>query len=520
MTTDVAVLPQRDGEEETSPEKEGSEGQVVTTLAQILGSADPETAFLDAISDGAIPDEICLELAEHLGELVKVANFDNRLEVVLALRESGAISEKTQQYLLLAILEMDEQGETEVEVSNELIEITVTVIPLPVATDQALEVPSPTPNDSEDTRIADLVRSAAELQAQFGTNLPEDEQSKIRQAVGKLTEEEFASLRQTLGSAILAEAEIPTDQRGIDVSASLEVVDILLGQRQAELTAAAFTAYEVLFVHENFRLIHRNGHDRPLMTVSSVTSLRNRFQSWLDSHNELSAQSRKILDVLELFELGAIRAEERKAAREGREIDPRSVARKETILRQRAERRRKLLIRAGVSSLDAVNGELVRAQPATKEGALQQVGGYLRAKRAELASELRAAGSAILGEAEATIRQLFDLQSACAALRREVAELEASDYNPLAQRPALTDAEKRLTFYELERKELDSIRLELEAALKEEAETPRNRKKLLALSAITAGKLQELDQLAAGLRPALDPVKLALPVTGQEVCHG
>ncbi len=47
---------------------------------------------------------------------------------------------------------------------------------------------------------------------------------------------------------------------------------------------------------------------------------------------------------------------------------------------------------------------------------------------------------------------------------------------------------------------------ELEAALEEELAADcshnRNRKKLQILSAITVGKLQELDQLIAGLRPA------------------
>jgi tetrahydromethanopterin S-methyltransferase subunit B len=91
----------------------------------------------------------------------------------------------------------------------------------------------------------------------------------------------------------------------------------------------------------------------------------------------------------------------------------------------------------------------------------------------------------------------------------------------------LSDREKRLVFFELERKELDSARAELEAALKEAVAarvSGRKRQKLEKLLARIVGKIQNLDRLIADLESALDPevspVKLAPPVTGQEVCHG
>lgn len=492
MTADVAVLPRRDGKEETN--KEGNESNVVTALAQILGSADPETTFLDVVSDGVIPDEICLELAEHLGELVKAMNFDNRIETVFALRESKAISEKTEQYLLLAILEMGEREEVsacpvaplEADDAGAPAE-TVFSIPEPT-----LESPTAAPPAPPTNLIADLIRLAAELQARFGTSLPEEGKldgklSEIRQAVEKLTEEEFASLRQILGSAILAQAELPAGQRQVNVASSLEVVSILLGQRQAELTSAAFTIYEVL-VREGFQLTLRNGFDRPLMTISSIALLRNRFRRWLaglGEGEEEFALTQKAVATLEKFLLAA--ADEQTKA---------------VIRREEAKRLRERIVSSGIRVLSAVSEELVAAQPATKEGALQQVWGYLCAKRSELASELRAAGSATLGEAEAVIRRIFYLHSATAALRREMAELEAGDYNPLSQRPMLSDRDKRLAFYELERKELDSIRGELEAALKEGlvADRDHDRKKLLILSGITTDKLQELDRLIEEVR--------------------
>jgi hypothetical protein len=524
MTAEFAVV-NSNGEEETITE--GGEGQVVKILVQILGSDDPETAFLGALETGAIPDEICLELAEHLGELVKAKNLDNRLETALALAESEAISEKTQNILLLAILEMCEQERISVKT-----EIRIPIpepTPIPSAsggvTGQASESPTPAPQAPPANPVADLIKSAVELQKQFGKNLPEDRQSELRQAVGKLTEGEFASLRQTLGSAILAQAEVPTDQRWLDVAASLEVVSILLGQRQAELTAAAFNAYEALAT-EGFRLTHRNEFDRPLMTVSSITLLRNHFRRWLDSHesgigaDELApipsalggatgqASVQKALATLENFLLAA--------------GDNRVKA---AIRQDQTARLREQIVSSGIRALGAINEELIAALPQTKEKAMEQLLSLLQAKRAELASELRLAGNKTLAEAEAAIRQIFDLHSATAALRRELVELEANDYDPLAQRPMLSDREKRLVFFELERKELDSIRVELEAALEEAVAAKasgRMRKKLQNLLAVTAGKLCELDQLIAGLRPAseVSPVKLAPPVTGQEVCHG
>lgn len=510
MTADVAVLPRRDGKKETSPvkspssdhgvKKEGDEGQVVKTLAQILRSADPETTLLGAINDGTIPDEICLELAEHLGELVKALDFDNRIEIVFALHESEVISEKTEQYLLLAILKMDEQEEIsacpvaplEADGTGASAEIA------PLIPEPTLESPPPTPKASEDTRIADLIRSAAELQRQFGTNLPEEKLSEIRQAVGELTGEEFASLRQILGSAILAQAEIPADRRWAGVVASLEIVEILLGQRQEKLTSAAFTVYEVL-VREGFRLRDRNDYNRPLMTVASITLLRNRFQSWLDSHKsnlgEELVSAEKAITTLEGFVL-ATRGD---------------LKTQEAIRCDQATRLRKRIVSSRIRALDLVGEELVAAQPTTKEEALNLLEGYLHAKQSELAFELRTTGSAILGEAETTIQQILNLQLATSALRHELAELEASNYDPLAQRPVLSDRDWWLAVYELERKELDSIRAELETALEEgsvaDRSYNRNRKEFQILLTITASKLQELDQLIVGIRSASTEVR-------------
>ena len=500
MTAEVAVV-DSNGEEETITE--GNEGQVVKTLVQILGSDDPDNVFLDALQTGVIPpDDICLELAEALVELVKAKNLDNRLEVALALAESETISDRTKKILLLAILEMAEQERISVKTEIR------TPIPVPTPTPpasggiagQAPESPTPAPQAPPANPIADIIKSAVELQKQFGKNLPEDRQSKIRQAVGKLAEEELASLRQILGSAILAQAEVPTDQRRLDVAASLEVAEILLGQRQAELTAAVFTAYEAL-ASEGFRLTHRNEFDRPLMTVSSMTLIRDRFRKWLSSHEfslseEALARAQKALATLEGFLLA---------------VGDSRV--KTAIQRDRAARLREQIISSGIRALEEVNEEMIAALPQTKEEAIRQAQGHLEGKRAELASELRLAGNKTLAEAEATIQRILGLYSAITALKQEISELEANDLNPLAQRPMLTDCEKRLAFFELERKELDSIRVELEAALKEAvaAKAPgRTRKKLQKLLAVTAGKLCELDRLIAGLRPAPE----------QEVCHG
>ena len=534
MTAVIAIPLRRGGEKETNPvkspsgdhevKKEGGEGQVVTTLVQILGSADPETAFLDAIANDVIPDKVCLELAERLGELarpalagrggVKAANFDNRtrIETVFALRESEAISEVTEQYLLLAILKMDEQEEVSAPAEIKL------SIPEPTP-----ESPAAAPQAPPVNSIANLIRSAAELQKQFGKNLPTDEQSEIRQAVGKLTEEEFASLRQILGSAILAEAEVPTGERQIDVIASLEVVEILLGLRQAELTGTAFLAYEVL-TGEGFRLTHRNGHDRPLMTVSSITLLRNRFRRWLDSR-EFGPPNQSLRDAT-----GQVGADELASAQkvvatlEGFLLAAADDYTRATVQRDNAARLRERIISSWVRILDAVNEELVAAQPVTKEEALRQVQGYLHAKRCELASELRAAGSAILGEAETAIWRIFDLHSACSALRREVAELEINGYDPAAQRPVLSDHEKQAAYFEIKRKEdefsLREIESQIEAGIQAGSLAGKRLKKARAQRDEALAELEGLDWLIAGLRQATDPVKLATPVTGQGVRHG
>jgi len=514
MTAEVAVA-DSNGEEETI--KEGNEGQVAKTLVQILGSADPETAFLDAVSNGVIPDDICLELAECLGELVKAENLDNRLEVALALAESETISERTRKILLLAILKMCEQERisAKTEIQTPIPEPTPTPSASGGIAGQASESPAKAPQAPPANPIADLIKAAVELQKQFGKNLPEEKLSEIRQAVGKeLTEEEFTSLRQALGSAILAQAEIPANQRRLDVAASLEVVEILLGQRQAELTAAVFATYEAL-ASEGFRLTHRDKFDRPLMTVSSITLVQDRFRKWLSSHEfslseEELARVQKALATLENFLLAA--------------GDNRVKA---AIRQDQAARLHEQIVSSGIRVLDAINEELIAALPQTKEKAMEQLLSLLEAKRAELASELRLVGNKTLAEAEATIQRILGLYSAITALNQEISELEANDYDPLAQRPMLCRREQRLAFFELERKELDSIRVELEAALEEAIAakvSSRKRQKLEKLLARIAGKIQNLDRLIADLKSALDPevspVKLAPPVTGQEVYYG
>jgi hypothetical protein len=170
---------------------------------------------------------------------------------------------------------------------------------------------------------------------------------------------------------------------------------------------------------------------------------------------------------------------------------------------------------------------MIAALPQTKEKVIEQLLGLLQVKRAELASELRLAGNKTLAEAEVTIQRILGLHSAITALNQEISELEANDFNPLDQRPDLSCREKRLAFFELERKKLDSARTELEAALKEAVTVKapsRKRQKLENLLARIVGKIENLDRLIADLESAPDlevnPVKLALPVTGQEVYHG
>jgi len=490
------VAAARSGGETETPKEGLNESAVVKALVQIFGSDNPETAFLDALERGVIPDEICLELAECLDELIKAQDFDNRYGIVAALRESGAISNKTQEILLLTLFELDEQE----ELSTPRVESTVQApppespVPISSVTDGATGQ-APVPQVPPANRLADLVRSAAELQSQSGTAdaVPEERLTEIRKVVSELTEEEFNSLRQQLGSAILAQAEFPVDQRQVNIPASLEVIAILFDPRQAELTRSCFNAYEVLFNHEGFRLTHRNGNDRPLMTVNSIHLLRNRFRSWLDSHesglgeDELVA-AQKTATTLDGFLLAA--ADDRiKAA----------------IQRDHARRLRERIISSWVRVLDAVSEELITALPRTKEEAVQRAQVNLEMALASLGGKLRTVGSCHLCEAEVALRQILGLYSAARAQRREIAELEADGYDPAVQRPALSDSEKRLNFFELERKELDSIRAELEAVLKEsDKDSGRNRKKLNILMTVTVGKLEELDQLIAGLWPATE----------------
>jgi len=523
MVATVAVV-ESNGEEKISPvkspsgdhgvKKEGNEGQVVKTLVQILGSADPRTALLDALQTGVIPDEVCLELAKHLGELVKAENLDNRLEVPLALAESKTISEKTRNILLLAILEMAEQ-----KPKSSIPESTPTPSASGGVTGQAPESPTKAPQAPPANRLVSFVRSLVELQARFGVAETVPEQA-LRQF--RLTKEEFELVRQQVSAEVLAQAELKPGQRRIDIPSSLKVISLIqtvwemtreddlaakdfataqsLGRRQANLTHACFTAYEILAT-EGFRLNHRNEFDRPLMTVSSMTLIRDRFRKWLGSHE------------FSLSEEELVRAQEALATLESFLLAAGDNRVKAAIRQDQTARLREQIISSGIRALEEVNEEMIAALPQTKEEAIRQAQGHLEGKRAELASELRLAGNKTLAEAEATIQRILGLYSAITALKQEISELEANDLNPLAQRPMLTDCEKRLAFFELERKELDSIRVELEAALKEAvaAKAPgRTRKKLQKLLAVTTGKLCELDRLIAGLRPAPE----------QEVCHG
>lgn len=484
----------------------GSSDDAATALADILLSQDKEGALLRAIEYGALPDQVGLELAEVFGEVVKVSDLDKSVDVVTALSERGMISTLTEQILFLAIIEMATQEEVGPPADDKPVEEVEPVVPV--------QMPELT------GRVA-IIKAATELQQEFGTvsAIPADKLGDVRQSVEKLAAEEFASLRQFLGSAILAQAELPTVQRQIDVAASLVVVEIILRSRQAELTAAIFTAYETLN-KQGFRLRDRDEAGRPLVTITSTNLVRNRFRAWLDSHESglgeeqlAAAEKEKAVSTLERFLISAAHE---------------SV--QEAIQADLANRLRERIIKSGVQALDNINAELVAALPRTKEEARQQIVanpltqaeiesggvqplGCLDAEVSRLGSYLRTLGSKNLAEADSALEEIISGLSLCTMWRKELERLESSDYNPADQQPQFAAAEKRAIFFENERKELDSIRAEIEEEIEKSLASGGGSKaqlrKLNVLRGITARKIEDIDKLITAT--AMVPVPPAFP---------
>lgn len=447
-------------------------------VSGILRSQEPEEKLLNAIVDGALPDQVGLELAEVFGEIVRVSNLDNSVEVITSLSERSAISTLTEQILFLAIIEMATQEEVgQIETGDKPVEVgPVAVAPSTPMTD-----------------CAALIRSATELQQQFGTvsAIPADKLEEIRRQVENLPVEEFASLRQFLSSVIIAQAELTAHQRQVDVAACLAVVEILLRQRQRELTAAIFAAYETLH-KQGFRLRDRDEANRPLVTITSTNLIRNRYRAWLDTNEsslgdkELSA-AENTARTLEKFLVAAAHE---------------SV--QEAIQKDLAARLRERIIRSGVQALDNLDSELVTALPQTKKDAIHQVQNYLDAQLAKLRASLRNIGSKTLVEADATLGEILNGYSLSQLWQRELAALEGSDYNPANQKPELSPAEKRFAFFEVERKKLSEILGEIEKEFEKVTESRSSGaslKKLDVLRSITLRKIADLDQLISPLRP-------------------
>lgn len=442
-------------------------------VAQILRSQEPADELLATLIEGSIPDQIGQELVEVFDEIVKVPDFDNLVEIIDVLQEDGMISTPTAKTLLLAIVEMAGQGET---------------------VQQATE-PGSAEMQAPVNGLRSLVRQATELLQQFGTPaaVPDEGLGEIRQAVQNLTAEEFAALRQSLGSAILVQAE---SEKEVDVSASLRVVEILLGQRQSTLIEAAFTVYKTLF-QGKVRLRDRDKFDRPLMTILSLTFLRNRFRNWLDvnkaclGEKELETAEKEVTK-LEKFLMAA-----------GYE------SLREAIWNDLSNRRREKIISNGIGFVNFVNYELAADQPQTKEAFLAQANGYLESAAEKLGYCLQHTGGKTLGEAEATLDEILSGLSFCKLWRNEYAKLELLDYNPASQQPELSAAQKRLAFFETERKELDSIRIEIGEQIelaKESRGSKATLKKLGSLQDITLRKIAELDQCIAPLQPKRTPI--------------
>lgn len=479
----------------TSGSTPGSLETVAQMVTKILRSQEPEDKLLAAIEDGGIPDKVGLELAEVFGEIVEVANLDNSVEIISSLSERGAISTQTEQILFLVIIEMATQEEVgQIQTGDEPVEVMPATVPV--------QVP-------ELTSRAALIKTATELQQQFGTAsaVPADKLDEIRQAVEKLPAEEFASLRQFLSSVILSQAELPADQRQVDVTASFEVVEILLRRKQAELTSAVFTAYEALH-KQGFRLRDRDETNRPLVTITSTNLIRNRFRAWLDSHEsnlgkEEFAAAENAVRTLERFLIAAAHE---------------SV--QEAIQRDLSARLRERIIRSGIQALDILNSELIGVLPQTKGEAQRQIVGgkprteeeflqppvgYLDAQVTKLGSCLRTIGSKNLAEADGALKEILTSYSTCAFWRQEWATLAGSEYNPADQQPSLSPTAKRLAFFEIERKDLDQILTEIEEQIEQVTESRGSGailKKLGVLRGIVLHKLTDLDQLINPLQPA------------------
>jgi len=447
----------------------GSLDNAVKAVVQIFWSKDkePEVMLMSAIETDALPDQTGLDLAEVFGEIVGVSNLDNLVEIVTSLCEKSVISTLTEQILLQAIIEVATQEKVGQELSA------------------SLQPPALTGR-------AALIKAATELQRQFGAvlNIPAEKLTEIRGSVEKLPSEEFASLRQLISSLIVAQAELDVDSRQLDVTASLEVVEILLGQRQSQLTAAIFSTYEVL--HRNgFRLQDRDASNRPLATIRTVTLIRNRFRVWLDSHKEQlgkeeSERAEKSVHTLERFLLSAAHE---------------SV--QEAIRKDLSARLRERIIRLGVMFIDSRNNEQVEALPQTKEEALEKTSEHLAQVRNRLATRLQLVSTRPLAEANTVLKDILAQYSLCAMWQQGLSKLEGSDYDLSDQKPNLTTSDKKELFFETERKKLDSIRLDIEEQIEKSrlSEAKASIQKLNILLAVTVRKIEELDYLIAQERP-------------------
>ena len=468
----------------------------VEAVVDILRSKDPEGAFLEAIEDGTISDEVCLDLAEYLGEAIKVSNLDNTLGIVEALW-AMTISAQTRLILSEAVILMAEEDEEEIP--------STTV-------DAVLQESSASASKLAPT---DLIRSAVELQQQYRISVPAAMLADIR-ARAVPTTDEHTAVRHVLGSVILAEAELVPSERRVDVAATLQIVEILLGRQQAELTAAVFAVYETLF-KEGFRLRDRDTAGRPFMTVTSLSFLRNRFRIWLDSHEPT-------LDAKELatYESTVARLESfLKFA--GHESVKMAINRDLTV------RGRERNISSGIRVKDAIAEEVVAALPHTKEAILRQAQGCLTDWLGQLCQRLRLVGGVPLAEVEREVQEILYLASSCAATRRELSELASLDYNPALERPKMSRDEQRVLFFEAERKDLDSIRLQLEEQVAKAK--GKAKLKLAELLVTTIAKLAGLDDLIvqASPKPAIVPVggipAIPLPppismILAKEASHG
>ena len=442
-------------------QESNSEDMFIGLLGEIIfESEDPETAFLEAIIADRVPEDLIQQLADAVRDFIadggvetKVLDLDNSQMAIPQVHAEAAPTV----LIPTAIQESESMAVTAVQA--------------------VVEPPKP-------DKFTELVRRTSEAHSRFGAELPESERSEIRSLTNALTEDEFKSLRQILGSAILAEVEKSVEGRTLDTSSALAVITTIFGQRQADLTAATATVYETLR-HGGFRLTLRDDFNRPVMSVSSLALLRTRIRSWLaDNTDEKLFQA---AECLEGFLLAA--ADQRVKA---------------AIQRDAGDRIRDRIIISWSRVIDAVNAELVSAQPATKEQVLRNLQTDLGTRRVQLVSLLRTIESVPLCQAEATISKMLDLKSSISALRGQMVEIEANGYTP-ALAPTLSVFEKRLVFFEIERAELVAIRGDLQGLIN----SGQHVQKALILLVLTGRKISELETIIAGMKPA----------AAQEVAH-